>query len=212
MLSPILCRAVLAIALIILSVPQALAQDMVTSDDIVRQLEKKPQPPGGASRSFRGVRISTTPESAAQPAGQSFGQPAGQAGQQAQPPTRDAAAPATPAAKPQATVYLYFKSGSAELADEFSARQLAAVGKALAALPGAHFEIGGHTDSIGSDEANQSLSERRAQAVRTRLIESYGLKPESVAARGYGESQPLADNGTEAGRAKNRRVVITRLD
>lgn len=205
MSSPVMFRAVLAAALAVLLAPQVFAQDMVTSDDIVRQLEKKPQPAGGASRSFRGVRISTTPETAAQPAGQ--------AGQQAKPPTRDAtAAPAATAAKPQATVYLYFKSGSAELADEFSARQLAAVGKALAALPGVRFEIGGHTDAIGSDETNQALSERRAQAVRTRLIEGYGLKPELLAARGYGESQPLADNATEAGRAKNRRVVITRLD
>lgn len=194
-------RAVLAAVLVALLAPQASAQDMVTSDDILRQLEKKPDAPGGASRSFRGVRISATPETAAQPAGQ-----------QPQTPSREAAATAPAAEKPQATVYLYFKSGSAELADDFSARQLAAVGKALAALPGARFEIGGHTDSVGSDEANQALSERRAEAIRTRLMEDYGLRPGAVAARGYGESQPVADNGTEAGRARNRRVVITRLD
>lgn len=183
--------AALALAAVVLLAPQARADEIVSSDDILKHLDKKPEtPPGGASRSFRGVRISPSQDAAQQ-----------------QPP----AAPA-PAQQPSVTLYLYFKSGSAELANDFSRRQLAAVGKALAALPGARFEIGGHTDALGSEAMNQALSEQRATAIRDQLVAGYGLKPESIVARGYGEAQPVADNDTEAGRAKNRRVVIKRLD
>jgi OOP family OmpA-OmpF porin len=197
-------RAIIALALaaFVLLAPQARAEEIVSSDDILKQLDKKPEAPGGASRSFRGVRISTTPDTSQQ-------QPAPQASP-ASPPPRDS--DKAPAEKPAVTVYLYFKSGSAELADDFSRKQLAAVGRALAALPGARFEIGGHTDALGSDALNQVLSEQRANAIRAQLLAGYGLKAESVLAKGYGEAQPVAANDTEAGRAKNRRVVIKRLD
>ncbi|MGE4264368.1 MAG: OmpA family protein [Desulfovibrio sp.] len=197
--------AALALAALVLLAPQARAEDIVSSDDILKQLDKKPAAPGGASRSFRGVRISTTPDTSQQ-------QPAPQASQpgQASPSPRDSAKASAEA--PSVTVYLYFKSGSAELADDFSRRQLAAVGKALAALPGARFEIGGHTDALGSDAMNQALSEQRANAIRDLLLAGYGLKAGNIIAKGYGEAQPVADNDTEAGRAKNRRVVIKRLD
>lgn len=66
--------------------------------------------------------------------------------------------------------------------------------------------VEGHTDSKGSDAYNQTLSERRANAVRDVLVNQYGVPAERVNAAGYGESQPVADNATEAGRAVNRRV------
>ena len=65
--------------------------------------------------------------------------------------------------------------------------------------------IEGHTDSVGSAEYNQNLSERRAVSVRKALL-SFGLAPAKVQARGYGESRPIADNGNFQGRAQNRRV------
>jgi len=68
-------------------------------------------------------------------------------------------------------------------------------------------DIYGHTDSTGSDSYNQSLSERRAQSVAT-YLSSRGVDRVRMATRGYGETQPIADNGTEAGRAANRRVEI----
>lgn len=68
-------------------------------------------------------------------------------------------------------------------------------------------EISGHTDNVGSDAANQILSENRAEAVRQYLIEN-GIPNELLTTRGYGESKPVATNNTEAGRRKNRRVEI----
>ena len=70
------------------------------------------------------------------------------------------------------------------------------------------YEVAGHTDSVGSDAYNQRLSERRANAVRDRLIAD-GIPAAQITAVGYGESRPKASNDTEEGRAENRRVVIT---
>ncbi|WP_439858769.1 OmpA family protein [Pseudomonas sp. MBLB4136] len=66
--------------------------------------------------------------------------------------------------------------------------------------------VEGHTDSVGSDAYNQKLSERRANAVRQVLVNQYGVSGERVNAVGYGESRPVADNASDAGRAINRRV------
>lgn len=70
-----------------------------------------------------------------------------------------------------------------------------------------NIELAGHTDSIGTDEYNQDLSQRRVNSVRTYLIEQ-GVDGARLTAQGYGESQPIADNSTPAGRAKNRRVEV----
>ena len=66
--------------------------------------------------------------------------------------------------------------------------------------------VEGHTDSVGTDAYNQKLSERRAAAVKTVLVNQYGVAGNRVDSVGYGESRPVADNATEAGRAVNRRV------
>ncbi|WP_421684352.1 OmpA family protein [Stutzerimonas urumqiensis] len=66
--------------------------------------------------------------------------------------------------------------------------------------------VEGHTDSVGTDQYNQRLSERRADAVRDVLVEQYGLESDRVNTVGYGESRPVADNSTDAGRQINRRV------
>ena len=67
-------------------------------------------------------------------------------------------------------------------------------------------EIAGHTDSVGSDEYNQKLSERRAKAVRDYLVNELGMDTNLFSAVGYGESKPIATNDTDAGRAENRRM------
>jgi OOP family OmpA-OmpF porin len=68
-------------------------------------------------------------------------------------------------------------------------------------------ELQGHTDSKGSDAYNLKLSEQRAQSVRDYLL-SQGVGSQQLVAEGYGETEPVADNKTEAGRAENRRVVM----
>jgi outer membrane protein OmpA-like peptidoglycan-associated protein len=75
------------------------------------------------------------------------------------------------------------------------------------AHPGLRFEVEGHTDSTGSDELNQALSQQRADGVRDYLIQQ-GLPAQGIAARGFGKSVPVADNGTAEGRQKNRRVEL----
>jgi outer membrane protein OmpA-like peptidoglycan-associated protein len=73
--------------------------------------------------------------------------------------------------------------------------------------PSLHLNIEGYTDSTGSDEFNQKLSEQRAEAVQGYVIEQ-GLSASGVTAKGLGKSMPVADNDTTAGRQKNRRVEI----
>ena len=70
-----------------------------------------------------------------------------------------------------------------------------------------YIDVYGHTDSTGSDSYNQTLSERRAGSV-ARYLSSRGVQPARIATRGFGETQPIATNETEAGRAANRRVEI----
>lgn len=73
--------------------------------------------------------------------------------------------------------------------------------------PDVTVEAQGHTDSQGADAYNLRLSQRRAEAVRDYLI-ARGASPDNITARGYGESEPIADNRTAAGRAQNRRVTL----
>ena len=65
----------------------------------------------------------------------------------------------------------------------------------------------GHTDSVGSDEFNERLSVQRAQSVRD-YLSARGVNPRQIAVAGRGEREPVADNATETGRARNRRVEI----
>ncbi len=97
-----------------------------------------------------------------------------------------------------------FASGSAQLTDELRGLLNIAAG-VMARNPQLGAIIEGHTDSIGSSELNQSLSEARAAAGAAYLIET-GIDPARLTTAGAGESQPIATNDTEAGRAQNRRL------
>lgn len=68
--------------------------------------------------------------------------------------------------------------------------------------------VEGHADHVGTDAFNQTLSEKRAKAVREVLLKELGLAENQVQAQGFGESKPIASNDTEAGRTKNRRVEL----
>jgi OOP family OmpA-OmpF porin len=97
-----------------------------------------------------------------------------------------------------------FDLGSVTLLTE-AHRTLRTVADAMRANKRLVVEVGGHTDSVGDARGNQRLSHRRAEAIRLFLV-SEGVDPERVSATGYGETRPIDDNQTTAGRANNRRV------
>ena len=99
-----------------------------------------------------------------------------------------------------------FRSGSYELMPAARER-LAKVSGIILAYPSLHVAIEGHTDSVGGDEYNQSLSERRAGSVRDYFVQQ-GIPAASIEARGFGKNSPIAANDTAEGRQQNRRVEL----
>jgi outer membrane protein OmpA-like peptidoglycan-associated protein len=99
-----------------------------------------------------------------------------------------------------------FRSGSFELAPGARER-LAKVSGIILAYPSLHLAVEGHTDSVGSDEYNQNLSEQRAEAVRDYFVQQ-GIAAASIDAHGFGKTQPIASNDTSEGRQQNRRVEL----
>jgi len=85
--------------------------------------------------------------------------------------------------------------------------ELQAVANAMKAHDDIELVLEGHTDSVGSDAYNQSLSLRRVAAVKAKLVKDFGIAANRISTVGYGESRPIADNATAEGRAKNRRVI-----
>jgi len=85
--------------------------------------------------------------------------------------------------------------------------KLAKISGIVLAHPGLNLQIEGHTDSVGSDDFNQQLSERRADSVRDFLAEQ-GVPGSAITARGFGKTQPVASNDTAEGRQRNRRVEL----
>ncbi len=100
-----------------------------------------------------------------------------------------------------------FEPGSAAFASG-SRSALESLVQLLRGYPEYRVRISGHTDNTGRPQINLRISRERAQAVADYLITS-GVSAAQVTAQGYGASQPIADNGTETGRARNRRIEIT---
>ena len=99
---------------------------------------------------------------------------------------------------------ILFETGKATLKPE-SMEEIQKVAEYMKKNPTARFEVQGHTDNQGSDKINDPLSQQRAEAV-VKALEGLGCDPFNMRAVGKGSHEPVADNGTEAGRAKNRRV------
>ena len=99
-----------------------------------------------------------------------------------------------------------FRSGSFELAPGARER-LAKVSGIILAYPSLHVSIEGHTDSVGGDDYNQTLSEMRAQAVRDYFVQQ-GIANNAIETHGYGKTAPIASNDTPEGRQQNRRVEL----
>lgn len=104
---------------------------------------------------------------------------------------------------------VFFDFNSANLKQE-SYPELNRAVRLMKAVPSMKVEIAGYTDNIGSDDVNQKLSQQRANAVRTYLIQN-GIDGSRVTAKGYGKASPIADNSTDDGRAENRRVEFVVL-
>jgi OOP family OmpA-OmpF porin len=107
---------------------------------------------------------------------------------------------------------ILFETGKADLKPK-SHGVLDEIGRTLVQWPELEIEISGHTDSRGSAEFNQKLSEKRSQSVKDYLVDKFDkVDGDNLSVVGYGESKPIASNDTKAGRAKNRRVEFTVLN
>ena len=129
-------------------------------------------------------------------------------------PARVPAAAAPQAEAPAAIDFpIYFPSGSATLTPQ-AQQQLANLGRALVdpRLANFRFRIEGHTDTVGDPMMNQTLSERRAAAVRDYLIRQYGVRAERLQAIGLGEAQLAVPTRDETPEPRNRRVRVVNLD
>lgn len=98
-----------------------------------------------------------------------------------------------------------FEFNSAEVKNVYG-EHIKKVANFLATYPNVNAVIEGHTDGVGSDAYNMKLSQKRAENVM-KYLAGHGIAPERLKAEGFGESRPIADNNTDEGRQKNRRVV-----
>jgi outer membrane protein OmpA-like peptidoglycan-associated protein len=105
-----------------------------------------------------------------------------------------------------------FSFDQTEIPDEAASILDDLAGKIKAYGKAVYIEIEGHTDNIGSDAYNMELSGKRAEAVRRYMNEKGGIPLHAINVIAYGESSPVADNGTSEGRSSNRRVVIRVLE
>ena len=140
----------------------------------------------------------------------------------AEPPKPEKPAPAPPAPEPpprvvvrvdriQVNEAIYFESSRSRIRGE-SHDLLNEIARVINEHPElVKIRIEGHTDSIGSSKTNLELSKRRAAAVREYLVEQ-GVDARRLIAEGFGDDNPIADNETSEGRARNRRVAFTVLD
>jgi outer membrane protein OmpA-like peptidoglycan-associated protein len=105
---------------------------------------------------------------------------------------------------------ILFDSGSAKIKAE-SYKTLADIAKLLTDDPALKLSIEGHTDSDGTDEANLTLSQNRANAVRTYFMDTYKIDGARLTAKGWGEGKPIDVNTTPEGKANNRRVEFVKV-
>ena len=105
------------------------------------------------------------------------------------------------------SIGLNFDSGNAQLKNEHEA-MLATLKQAIDVFPESRVIVEGHTDAFGSDAQNQDLSQSRAESVVLHLVGTMALSPANLNSVGYGETRPVANNETEEGRKRNRRIDV----
>jgi OOP family OmpA-OmpF porin len=113
--------------------------------------------------------------------------------------------PPPPPPKPPVLDTIYFDPAKSNI-NPAAAKVLDRNGMILKENPDLKVEIGGHTDASGSDEANQAISEKRAESAKKYLEDKFNISGDRLKVKGYGTTKPIADNSTQEGRSKNRRV------
>ncbi len=106
-------------------------------------------------------------------------------------------------------LYINFETGKADIKPE-SQEIINQIVEMLKQNNDLKISIEGHTDNVGSDKSNQTLSENRAESVMNAIV-AQGIDKSRLSSKGWGASKPIADNRTEEGRAKNRRVEIVKM-
>ena len=181
----------------------ALAQGNPSADQIINSLKPSGNLVQGGTR---GIRLATPPGDAVGPAPNTPQQPRVAA---SRPATVSAA---SQAAAPSVNLTVNFSKGSAELTPD-AIRTLDQLGQALASkdLAGYRFRIEGHTDTVGTREYNQNLSDRRAAAVAEYVSRKFGVDPVRLQAVGMGENGLLVPTPTQTSEPRNRRVQVINL-
>jgi outer membrane protein OmpA-like peptidoglycan-associated protein len=172
------------------------AQSNPSADQIVNGLKLTPDMLKGPTRGIRPIGPTQVPGSSATPAAAHVAAP------HATPP----------AANPSVSLQVEFRSGSADLTPE-AMRTLDELGRALTnpALAGNRFRIEGHTDTVGTPDMNQALSERRAQTVAAYLESKFGVDSSRLEPAGLGEDGLLVKTPPQTPEARNRRVQVVNL-
>lgn len=205
LLVPILALAALALATAAAAAPQEgpgeeeprirdLTGRQVESEELVDVLRPEGPPPEGAFQTRGGAR------SLSPPGRTSCAEFSGTRGFTVRP------------AADVAAIEVLFEFDSAELTPR-AEEALDEVAAALtdSSLATCCFRIEGHTDAVGSEAYNRELSERRAESVVRYLARRHGIDDERLLVVGFGETRPIADNDSDAGRRKNRRVQLVNL-
>ena len=127
-----------------------------------------------------------------------------------EPPKPVAPAPAPKPAVPPVLDTIYFDPAKTNI-NPAAAKALDRTGMILKENPQLKVEIGGHTDDSGNEKANQAISEKRAQSAMKYLQDKFNIAENRMTVKGYGATKPIADNSTQDGRSKNRRVEFKYL-
>ena len=190
--------SLIALPLVFAGLP-AFAQSSPSADQIIKSLKPSGNLVAGGTR---GIRLGAPPPIVAGPATQAAaGQPHA---------ARHATAPQS--AAPSANLTVNFASGSSDLTPQ-AIQALNELGRALSSseLAGYKFRIEGHTDNVGTPEANRALSEQRAQAVVSYITSHFGVDPSRLQSIGKGEEDLAVPTAAQTNEPRNRRVLVVNL-
>jgi OOP family OmpA-OmpF porin len=191
----------IALPLVIAGLPVH-AQSSPSADQIINSLKPSGNLIAGGTR---GIRLGAPPPSAPSPVTPvATGQP--------HVPVHAAKAQASQTAAPSANLTVNFASGSADLTPQ-AIQALNELGRALSSqdLAGYKFQIEGHTDTVGTPEANRRLSEQRAKAVVAYITSRFGVDPARLQPIGKGEEDLAVPTPAQTAEPRNRRVLVVNL-